>query len=299
MGDLVIDEELVRSLLRAQQPELADRDLMAVPGGGNNRIWRLGEDLAVRLPRTDRAARLVEQEHRWVPELAPHLPIPVPVPVHLGAPSDRFDRPWIVTTWIEGEPGDQRPITNGPAAAASLAAFMRALHREAPKDAPFNRGRSVPLVEFADYFTRCLQVVTAPDAAARAREVWEQAVTAPPWPAAPSWIHADLHPSNIVVAEGTLAGVLDFGELCAGDPATDLASAWMLLPQAALTECIEAYGNADEAMIHRARGWAVMRSVAFIAIGLAGERGESWGMPTWKRVGEAALDRALADQKFR
>jgi hypothetical protein len=93
--------------------------------------------------------------------LARRLPMPVPVPVHLGAPVDRFPRPWIVTTWVEGEPGDRSPITNGPRSAAGLAAFMRALHERAPADAPVDRGRSVPLVELADCFARCLEVLLA------------------------------------------------------------------------------------------------------------------------------------------
>jgi aminoglycoside phosphotransferase (APT) family kinase protein len=289
-----IDEPLVRSLLADQRPDLADQRLRPVHGGWNNRMWRLGEDLAVRLPRTPRAANLIEQEHRWLPALAPRLPIRVPVPVHLGAPDDRFPNPWIVTTWVEGEPADLSPITDGPRSGAILAAFMRALHQEAPGDAPFNRGRSVPLVELADYFARCLEALSDADAAIRAGGIWERAVTAEPWGSAPVWIHADLQPSNVVVNEGTLSGVIDFGDLCAGDPATDLAAAWMLLPAGEAERCLAAYGPEDEAMIHRARGWALLRSLGLIEAGIAGELGKPWGMPTWKRAGEAALNRLLA-----
>jgi aminoglycoside phosphotransferase (APT) family kinase protein len=288
------DEPLVRSLLAAQRPDLEDRRLRPVQGGWNNRMWRLGEDLAIRLPRTPRAARLIEHEHRRLPELAPRLPIPVPVPIHLGTPTDGFPHPWIVTTWVPGEPGDRSPITEGPHSTAALAAFMRALHERAPADAPFNRGRSVPLVELADYFARCLELLSDADAALRAGDIWERAIAAEPWGRDPVWIHADLQPSNVVVRDGTLAGVIDFGDLCAGDPATDLASAWMLLPAGEVERCLSAYGPVDEAMIHRARGWALLRGLGLIEAGIAGEEGKPWGMPTWKRAGEAALNRLLA-----
>jgi aminoglycoside phosphotransferase (APT) family kinase protein len=294
LSDIVIDEALVRSLLAEQRPDLAEKGLRPIPGGWNNQMWRLGGDLAVRLPRTPRAARLVEQEHRWLPELAPRLPMPVPVPIHLGARTDRFPEPWTVTTWVEGEPGDLRPITEGPRSAATLAAFMRALHERAPDDAPFNRGRSVPLIEFADYFARCLQAMTDAEAVVQARDIWEQAVAADPWGAAPVWIHADLQPSNVVVEEGVLVGVIDFGELCAGDPATDLAAAWMLLPLGEAEPCLAAYGPIDDPLIRRARGWALLRGLGLIEAGIAGEQGKPWGKPTWKRAGEAALDRLLA-----
>jgi aminoglycoside phosphotransferase (APT) family kinase protein len=291
---MVIDEALVRSLLAEQRPDLAEERLQSIAGGWNNQMWRLGEDLAVRLPRTPRAARLVEQEHRWLPELAPRLPMPVPVPIHLGARTDRFPEPWTVTTWVEGEPGDLHPITEGPRSAAILAAFMRALHDRAPDDAPFNRGRSVPLTEFVDYFARCLEALADAEAVVRARDIWDQAVAAAPWDAAPVWIHGDLQPSNIVVEEGVLVGVIDFGELCAGDPATDLAAAWMLLPAGEAERCLAAYGSVDEPLIHRARGWALLRGLGLIEAGIAGEQGKPWGKPTWKRAGEAALERLLA-----
>ncbi|MCD0447451.1 aminoglycoside phosphotransferase family protein [Glycomyces sp. A-F 0318] len=293
MSDLVIDEALIRVLLRGQRPDLADRRLRRVRSGWNNQMWRVGEDLAVRLPRTARAAALIEQEHRWLSELAPHLPIPVPVPIHLGSRTDRFPEPWIVTTWVEGEPGDLRPIAEGPRSTDRLVAFLQALHTEAPDDAPFNRGRSAPLAEFADFFARLLQVLPDADAVARARRVWEEALAAAPWTGAPVWIHADLHPSNVVVVDGTLAGVIDFGDMCAGDPATDLAAAWALLPASHAQRCIAAYGRSDEDLIRRARGWALLRGLASIEAGIAAELGKPWGMPTWKQAGEAALDRLL------
>jgi aminoglycoside phosphotransferase (APT) family kinase protein len=110
------------------------------------------------------------------------------------------------------------------------------------------------------------------------------------------WLHGDLHPANVVVSGGTLSGVIDFGELCAGDPATDLSAAWLLLPAGTASRFFDAYANADDATIRRARGWAVLRALGLIAIGQNGEHGLPGGKPTWLPAGRAALERALSAQ---
>jgi aminoglycoside phosphotransferase (APT) family kinase protein len=120
-----MDDELVRALLQEQHPDLAHLELKEVAGGWDNQMWRLGEDLAVRMPRTERAPDLLRKEHRWVPDIAARVPLPVQIPVRLGEPSDRFPRTWLVTTWVAGEPADYAPITD-PAAADVLADFLRA-----------------------------------------------------------------------------------------------------------------------------------------------------------------------------
>ncbi|MCC3764085.1 aminoglycoside phosphotransferase family protein [Glycomyces sp. TRM65418] len=297
MRDLVIDEALVRSLLTDQHPDLADRDLRRMEGGWDNQMWRLGDDLAVRLPRTDRAPELLTKEHRWMPELASRLPLPVPVPVRLGEPSDRFPATWIVTGWVDGTPADLAPIDRGPHAAEALAGFLAALHRPAPADAPSNPDRGGPLTSFTDEVERSVQGVDDPRKAVGMRAVWDDALAAPEWDRPPVWLHGDLHPANVVVADGTLAGVVDFGELCAGDPATDLSAAWLLLPEGADAPFFKAYNEADEATVRRARGWALRRSLHLIAIGHAGELGRPGGKPTWKPAGEAALNRVLASHE--
>ena len=132
--------ELVQGLLRDQHPDLADLPVTFGARGWDNQLWRLGRDLAVRLPwATDSADALLLKEHAWLPALAPRLPLAVPVPQRLGAPSARFPRPWIVTTWVQGEPADRAPVTSGAAAADALAAFLSALHQPAPADAPVGR----------------------------------------------------------------------------------------------------------------------------------------------------------------
>lgn len=293
MDNADIDEALVRALLHEQYPDLAGLALRAVAGGWDNQMWRLGEELAVRLPRTPRAPSLLRTEQRWLPFLAPGLPLPVPVPVRVGEPSARFPRTWTVARWVDGEPADHVPITS-PQAAGTLAGFLRALHRTAPGEAPASPDRGVPLATLRPDFDEWFPVVASTDVAAGVRRTWQQAVAADAWQDAPVWIHGDLHPANAVVTGGTLSGVIDFGEMCAGDPATDLAAAWLLLPNSTATRFFDAYANADEATIQRARGWAVLRAVGLIGIGQHWEQGLPGGKQTWGPAGWAALERILA-----
>ncbi|MFF3769675.1 aminoglycoside phosphotransferase family protein [Streptomyces sp. NPDC002232] len=288
------DEGLVRTLLQEQHPDLAELPLRPVPGGWDNQLFRLGDALAVRMPRTERAPGLLRKELRRLPHLAPLLPLPVPVPVRAGEPSARFPGTWTVARWVPGEPADAVPVTRGDHAAGTLADFLRALHREAPGDAPANPDRGVPLAGFAAGFEEGLELLAAHADPGAVRRVWEDALAAPGPQGPPVWLHGDLHPANVVVADGTLAGVLDFGELCAGDPATDLSAAWLLLPQGAADPFLTAYGRADEAAVRRARGWALLRAAGLIAIGRAGDRGLPGGKPTWGPAGRAALGRVLA-----
>jgi aminoglycoside phosphotransferase (APT) family kinase protein len=293
MDDIKIDEELVRSLLQDQHPDLAGLEIREVIGGWDNMMWRLGDELAVRLPRTQRAPALLRSEQRWLPALASHLPLPIPTPVRVGEPSALFPQTWTVARWVTGVPADQAPIIR-PEAAESLAEFLTALHREAPDEAPANPTRGGALQALADSLDEWLPVIASSDRASEVRRAWEHAVAAPAWGRAPVWLHADLHPANVVVADGTLCGVIDFGELCAGDPATDLAAAWVLLPAGAASRFFDAYRLADDATIRRARGWAVLRSLVLIGIGQMWERGLPGGKQTWGPAGWAALDRALA-----
>lgn len=137
-----VTADLVRDLLRDQHPDLADLPLSFGARGWDSQMWRLGDDLAVRLPwATESADALLLKEHAWLPALAPHLPLQVPVPQRLGEPSERFPRSWIVTTWVPGEPADRAPATRAAEAADSLAAFLTALHRPAPAGAPAGRDR--------------------------------------------------------------------------------------------------------------------------------------------------------------
>jgi aminoglycoside phosphotransferase (APT) family kinase protein len=214
-----LGKDRVRALLRLQQPDLAGLDLREVPSRAGSVLWRLGDDLAVRLPRSSEVAARLCRQHRWLPLLAPHLPLAVPVPLHLGAPSALFPWHWSVVRWVPGEPATAVPYDDK--SVDVLAAFLRALHVEAHIEVPdFRLSLGEPR---------------------------------PPGP--PRWIHGDIGPETIVLAGGMLSGVVGFGELCGGDPAVDLASASRWLPDFASARLLAAYG-ADPAMTARVSRWS-------------------------------------------
>lgn len=289
-----VDAAFVRSLLAEQHPDLARQELREVAGGWDNQMWRLGAELAVRIPRTPRAPALLRTEQRWLPVLAARLPLPTPVPVRIGEPSRLFPHTWHVTRWVPGQPADREPVGDA-ASAAHLGRFLRALHQRAAADAPANRDRGVPLAALASHFEDCFEACAPVALADGLRAVWSDALAAASWNGAARWLHADLHPANVVVADGTLAGVIDFGEMCAGDPATDISAAWLLLPSGLVPAFVAAYGPVDRATMRRARGWAVLRGLHLVAIGRRGELNEPGGKPTWGPAGRAALERAVAD----
>jgi aminoglycoside phosphotransferase (APT) family kinase protein len=291
MADFRHGQDLVRALLREQHPDLADLELRDVDGGWGNQQWRLGEDLGVRLPRVDSAAHELRNEQKWLPQLEKRLPLPTPVPVRVGEPSDLFEHTWSITRWVHGAPADHEPVTS-PDAAEVLAEFLVALHEPAPADAPVNPHRGNPLSgRGSDHW---FELIDGHPSADDAREVWEKGLAAPGWSEAPVWLHADLHPANVVVRDGALAGVIDFGDLCSGDPATDLSAAWLLLPAGAAGRFFDAYERADDATVARARGWAVVRALTLIFFGRNGRLGRPGGKPTWEPAGYAALERALS-----
>lgn len=289
-ADVDVDDTLVTALLRQQHPDLAERPLRRVAAGWDNAMWRLGDDLAVRMPRRAVAAPLVEKELRWLPDLADRLPLPVPVPVRRGEPSGAYPWPWAVCRWIEGLPAADAAPLDGRHTADVLGGFLRALHRTAPHDAPRNPVRGVPLIGRDDAVRQRLEQLADVIDAGPVLAVWEEALSASDWEAAPRWIHGDLHPMNVIVRDGSLAGVIDFGDVAAGDPSTDLAVAWMLLADEAHRERLRSHldgTEADEATWRRGRGWAVALGLAYLA--------HSEGRPAMERIGRAALAAAVDD----
>jgi aminoglycoside phosphotransferase (APT) family kinase protein len=293
-----ITADLIAELLREQHPDLADLPLTFGARGWDNQLWRLGDDLAIRLPwATQDADELLLKEHTLLPAIAPRLPLQVPVPQRLGQPSERFPRPWIVTTWVAGEPADRAPATRGAEAADTLAAFLAALHQPAPDDAPAGRFRQGgPLADTG--IARSLKeaadrgLISDPDAV---REVWDDALAAPDWTGPALWLHGDLHPANLLTRDGNFCGVVDFGDMCAGDPACDLAACWILLPDGVIDRFHQSYSSAvDAATLRRARGWALWKALACVLIGDAGVHGRPGGKPTWGPPAHASLQRLTA-----
>jgi aminoglycoside phosphotransferase (APT) family kinase protein len=286
-AELDIDEPLVRSLLAEQHPDLADLPLVELDAGWDNTLWRVGPELLVRLPRRAVAAALTIHEQRWLPTFAASLPLPVPVPIRIGRPSDRYPWAWSVVPWFDGTPGDRVATIASVTVAEQLGGFLRALHRPAPADAPRNPYRGVPLVERRDAFDARLRELADEIDAPSVRTVWERACAAPRWTGEPTWLHGDLHPANLLFVAGTLSAVIDFGDVCAGDPASDLAAAWMLLPADAMPAFARSYGGIDAHLETRARGWTVLLGLMLLAIGLDDR-------PTYAPIGRRALARAIA-----
>lgn len=294
-----ITADLIADLLREQHPDLADLPLTFGARGWDNQLWRLGDDLAVRLPRHTQDGELLLKEHTLLPAMAPRLPLQIPVPQRLGQPSERFPCPWIVTTWVAGEPADRAPATRGAEAADTLAAFLTALHQPAPWDAPAGGDpRGGPLADVGEGVADSLKeatdrgLISDPDAV---REVWDDALSAPDWTGPALWLHADLHPANVLTSDGNFCGVVDFGDMRAGDPACDLAACWMLLPDGVIDRFHRSYSSAaDEATLRRARGWALSQALACLLIGDNGVHGRPGGQATWGPPAAAALQRLTA-----
>ncbi|MGH3402868.1 MAG: phosphotransferase [Streptosporangiaceae bacterium] len=225
--------------------------------------------------------------------------MPIPVPQRLGQPSELFPRAWIVTTWVAGEPADRAPATRGAEAADTLAAFLAALHQPAPDGAPTGRNkRGGPLADCGEGFAHFLKettdrgLISDPDSV---REVWDDALAAPDWTGPSLWLHADLHPANLLTRDGNFCGVVDFGDMCAGDPACDLAACWTLLPDGVMDRFHQSYSSAaDAATLRRARGWAVSKALVCILIGDAGVHGRPGGKATWGPPADAVLKRLTA-----
>ena len=285
-----VDKALVQALLREQHPDLADLRLVEVAEGWDNKLFRLGEDLTVRLPRRAVAAPLVEHEQRWLPELARGLPLPIPVPLRIGRPGCGYPWRWSITTWYGGLTPLARPVADPARIARALGAFVRALHRPALDDAPRNSWRGVPLAARTNALRDHLQQVGALADVAAMERLWQQAMSARHWPGPRLWIHGDLHPGNLIVEHDELAAVIDFGDLTAGDPATDLAIAWMLFPPAVRPAFFAAargpFDPIDGDTLVRARGWAVALGLAYVA--------HADGDPAFRAMGLRAIAAALA-----
>jgi aminoglycoside phosphotransferase (APT) family kinase protein len=223
----------------------------------------------VRLPRRAASAELIENEQRWLPQLARQLPLRIPAPIRTGRPGCGFPWRWSVVPWLAGETALAASHLDMTAIARTSARFLRALHRPAPSEAPANPWRGVPLAERTELLHRGLTQVEGHVERAAVLEAWEHALSAAPWRGPRLWIHGDLHPANLLIEGGQLSAVIDFGDLTAGDPATDLSLAWMLLPPSHRsifrTGCRPASDPIDDETWTRARGWALALGVAYLA----------------------------------
>ena len=263
-ADVTIGPALVQALLQEQHPDLAHLTPVKVAEGWDNALFRLGDGLAVRLPRRAASATLIEHEQRWLPQLAARLPLPAPVPLRTGVPGHLFARSWSIVRWLPGENLLHASLLDTVATTAVLEELFLALHQPAPPDAPRNPWRGVPLAMRTEALHTHLQQVDDRVDRSAVLGLWEQALSAPPWSSPPVWLHGDLHPGNLLVSNGYLSGVIDFGDLTSGDPATDLAVLWMLPPS--IRTRFNAWMGADvDALQMRTRGWALALGLAYLA----------------------------------
>lgn len=265
-----INTALVRGLLAEQHPDLARLPLNFAAEGWDNEIYRLGPDLAVRLPRRLSAVELLENERRALTQLASILPLKTPVPVRAGLPGCGYPWQWSIVSWVPGRTAEKEPPA--PNQAETLAGFLRVLHAAPTDNARFNPFRCVPLAARTEVTQARLQRLQDHSAIVDADlwHAWHRAVAAAV-DVAPTWIHADLHGRNVLVDAGRLCGVVDWGDSTRGDPALDLASVWMLLPdREARVLALRAYGDVSTATLERALGWAIFIGAVLFDAGVNG-----------------------------
>ena len=259
------DEALVRRLLAEQFPQWADLSIEPVrPLGTDNANYRLGEDMLVRLPRRERTSRTLEKERRWLPRLAPHLPLAVPLPLAEGLPAEGYPFVWSVYTWLTGENATSERIGDLSQLATDLAQFIAAMQRIDPTGGPspgeHNFFRGEPLAR-RDAETRA--AIASLDGEIDVYAVtaaWDEALRAPEWQRSPVWIHGDLDSRNLLVEDGRLSAVIDFGSAGVGDPACDVMVAWKIL-SADTRDIFRTALSIDEATWARSRGWALSQAL--------------------------------------
>ena len=274
---VAIDAAIVARLIASQFPQWADLPITpAEPNGWDNRTFRLGAGMSVRLPSAARYAAQVEKEHRWLPVLAPQLPLPIPVPVAVGIPAEGYPWNWSVYRWLDGAPASAAHIDNMTEFATTLAHFLTCLQRIDPAGGPppgaHNFFRGGP-VETYDAETRdAIAKLGDQIRAAIATAVWEDALAAR-WRGKTVWIHGDVAANNLLVRNGRLSAVIDFGSSGVGDPACDVTIAWTLFSGAS-REAFRAVLPVDAATWARGRGWALWKAL----ITFAGNRDSNPGV---------------------
>jgi aminoglycoside phosphotransferase (APT) family kinase protein len=263
-----IDAALVTRLVQRQFPQWADLPITAAePNGWDNRTFRLGRELLVRLPSAERYAAQVRKEHRWLPVLAPHVPLPIPVPVAMGEPGEGYPWNWSVYHWLDGTPASAARIDDRSEFAVALACFLVCLEKiestEGPPPGPHNFFRGGPLEIYDAETRKAIAAVQEMINAELATEVWETALAAT-WHGGPVWVHGDVAAGNLLVRDGRLAAVIDFGCSGVGDPACDLAIAWTFLSGQS-REAFRVALPLDAEAWARGRGWALWKALITFA----------------------------------
>jgi aminoglycoside phosphotransferase (APT) family kinase protein len=295
-----ITNDLAVALVADQFPHWADLPVVAVPHNGwDNTTFRLGEELSVRLPSGDGYAAQVDKEHRWLPVLAPHLPLAIPEPVALGRPSCGYPWPWSIYRWIDGQPANRARIANLNQLAAELAGFLTALSAidatAGPPAGKHSAARGGPLTTWDEWTRESIDLLTDVVDAGALTEVWETAL-ASTWEVPPVWVHGDVASSNLLIVDGELHAVIDFGCSAVGDPSCDLVIAWTFFDHDS-REVFRRCLPLDEDTWARGRGWALWKAL----VTLAGDKqrdGHSDAAAQrmgWRHTPRRVVDLVLAD----
>lgn len=256
-----IDADLVKHLITMQFPQWKNHEIRPVDSAGtDNAIYRLGEEMAVRLPRVEWAVGQVQKEQQWLPGFVSLLPLPVPAPLAMGTPSEGYPWHWSISRWLKGEDATIEPIGNPLQAATTMAQFVVSMQRidstGGPAPGPHNSNRGVPLAMRDAAVRHAIKALDNFLDGESLHRVWEAALRAPVWQGKPVWLHGDLHPGNVLVSQGQLSAVIDFGTMGVGDPACDLMVAWTLLTAEGREVFREALSTDDDTWT-RGRGWAL------------------------------------------
>jgi aminoglycoside phosphotransferase (APT) family kinase protein len=266
--DLIINTALVHRLVDGQFPQWKDLPIRPVAlSGWDNRTFHLGETMLVRMPSAAHYASQVEKEHRWLPKLAPWLPLQIPVPLAIGEPAEGYPWKWSIYRWLEGESAASAHIDDLSAFATSLAQFLIALHRidtkGGPPPGPHSFYRGGDLKHYDEETRKAIALLKGKIDAEAATEVWESAL-ATNWEGSPVWVHGDMSAGNLLVQNGKLSGVIDFGQLAVGDPACDLAIAWTFFHDKS-RDLFRALLPLDEGTWARGRAWTLWKALVVAA----------------------------------
>ncbi|MEV0732614.1 aminoglycoside phosphotransferase family protein [Polymorphospora sp. NPDC050346] len=290
-GRAGIDAALVRRLIAAQFPQWSDLPVAPVEvDGWDNRTYRLGDDMTVRLPTAAGYVPAVAKEDEWLPRLAPALPVAVPPVLATGEPGEGYPFPWSVRGWLPGETADRARVDDMPRFAASVAGFVRALHdcdtTGGPVGGEHSFWRGASPAHYDEDTRRFLTALAGHVDTARAAAVWEAAL-ASRFDGTPVWFHGDIAVGNLLVVDGDLAAVIDFGTSGIGDPACDLVIAWTLFSGAS-RDAFRAAVDLDDGTWARARGWALWKALLVMAMSLDTD-------PERAAANERVIDEVLAD----
>jgi aminoglycoside phosphotransferase (APT) family kinase protein len=294
MDEVEMDESLVRRLIATQFPQWASLPLKSVPSAGTDHaLYRLGDEMVVRLPRTSSASIQIDKEQQWLPKLAPLLPLAIPYPLAAGIPTEEYSWHWSIYPWLSGEDASVAPVADEHQTAAALAEFLVRLHQIDPTNGPppgkHNFFRGVPLAMRDSKTRAAIAPLQGTFNADLMVEAWKCFLEAPAWNDSPCWIHGDFIPTNLLVQKGRLSAVIDFGGLGVGDPACDLLVAWTFL-SVETRNVFRSALSVDDATWIRGRGWAL--SFGVIAFEYYQETN-----PVLARIAKRAIDEVLADYK--